>query len=161
MLDDDMYTETSAEQLLLEEKLLQFLAPFAEEGISPEDDRLQLNREGHVAYLQGSMQELPPGFVALDASRTWICYWLVHSLALLEAPLPEGLTRTGMLAQPQDKSLVLLPVFVTVPRLPFIDYGAEYNCGPIKGVEFLLQRDISFCSSRRNRLLRSPIPPAS
>jgi protein farnesyltransferase subunit beta len=108
MLDDDLYTETSAEQLLLEEKVLQFLAPFAEEGISPEDDRLQLNREGHVVYLQGSMQELPPGFVALDASRTWICYWLVHSLALLEAPLPDSLTTAGLSAEPA-KSLVFLP----------------------------------------------------
>lgn len=33
------------------------------------------------------LASLPAGFVALDASRPWICYWILHSLALLDRPL--------------------------------------------------------------------------
>ena len=41
---------------------------------------------------------LAAGFIALDASRAWICYWILHSLALLEAPLPETPTRESIIA---------------------------------------------------------------
>ena len=30
----------------------------------------------------------PPA--ALDASRPWLVFWITHSLALLEVPLPDG-----------------------------------------------------------------------
>ena len=47
-----------------------------------------LLRDSHVSYVLGGLGELPASFVVLDASRPWICYWVLHSLALLEAPLP-------------------------------------------------------------------------
>lgn len=53
---------------------------------------LQLNRQVHTAFLQGGLGQLNAGFAALDAGRPWICYWIVHSLALLNAPLPDGIS---------------------------------------------------------------------
>ena len=47
-----------------------------------------LHREEHVAYLMRSLRHLSAGHVVLDASRCWLCYWIVHALALLGAPLP-------------------------------------------------------------------------
>ena len=47
-----------------------------------------LQREEHVAYLLKSLRRLSAGFVALDASRCWLCYWIVHSLTLLGEALP-------------------------------------------------------------------------
>ena len=47
-----------------------------------------LNRDAHIAYLHKSLRVLSAGHVVLDASRCWLCYWIVHSLALLGAPLP-------------------------------------------------------------------------
>jgi len=46
-----------------------------------------LDRDAHVAYLTRSLTHLGSGFVVLDASRAWLCYWIVHSLALLSHPL--------------------------------------------------------------------------
>lgn len=51
-------------------------------------EALRLLRYVHVEYLHHGMGLLPAGFASLDASRPWIAYWLVHSLALLGAGLP-------------------------------------------------------------------------
>ena len=47
-----------------------------------------LQREEHVAYLLKSLRRLSAGFVVLDASRCWLCYWIVHSLTLPGEALP-------------------------------------------------------------------------
>lgn len=44
-----------------------------------------LLRSKHVAYLNRCLDGLPSSFAALDASRTWILYWIVHALDLLGA----------------------------------------------------------------------------
>ena len=41
------------------------------------------------------LTSLPGGYVKLNASRPWICYWIVHSLALQDAPLPPATTQAG------------------------------------------------------------------
>lgn len=45
----------------------------------------RLMREKHVAYLLRGLRSLSPGYVSLDASRPWLCYWILHSLDLLDA----------------------------------------------------------------------------
>ena len=52
-----------------------------------------LHRETHVAYLTKSLRHLSAGHVVLDASRCWLCYWIVHALALLGEPLGEDTAR--------------------------------------------------------------------
>jgi protein farnesyltransferase subunit beta len=52
-------------------------------------EALRLLRAVHVTYLHSGLDKLPGHFVALDASRPWIVYWILHSLALLGADLPE------------------------------------------------------------------------
>eukprot|EP00890_Picochlorum_soloecismus_P000394 jgi/Picsp_1/1355/NSC_04835-R1_farnesyl protein transferase subunit b len=49
-------------------------------------DCLLLQRERHIRFLKSGLLTLPAGFISLDASRTWICYWILHSLNLLGAP---------------------------------------------------------------------------
>jgi protein farnesyltransferase subunit beta len=46
-----------------------------------------LKRDEHVQYLYRSLRVLSAGHVVLDASRCWLCYWIVHSLALLGQPV--------------------------------------------------------------------------
>ena len=50
-----------------------------------------LQRDAHVAYLRKSLHHLSAGHVVLDASRCWLCYWIVHALALLGESLPPDL----------------------------------------------------------------------
>ena len=52
-----------------------------------------LHRETHVAYLTKSLRHLSAGHVVLDASRCWLCYWIVHALALLGEPLGDDAAR--------------------------------------------------------------------
>ncbi|EGB09801.1 hypothetical protein AURANDRAFT_24404 [Aureococcus anophagefferens] len=54
------------------------------------DDRRRprLMRERHVAYLMKGLGGLGGSYVALDASRPWLCYWILHGMDLLDA-LPE------------------------------------------------------------------------
>ena len=49
--------------------------------------RIAFLRDEHVGYILSGISHLSPGFVALDASRPWLCYWMVHALDLLGHPL--------------------------------------------------------------------------
>ncbi|XP_024185314.1 protein farnesyltransferase subunit beta isoform X1 [Rosa chinensis] len=45
---------------------------------------LELRRDEHIEYLMRGLRGLPASFSVLDAnSRPWMCYWILHSLALL------------------------------------------------------------------------------
>ncbi|KAH9790658.1 protein farnesyltransferase subunit beta [Citrus sinensis] len=44
---------------------------------------MELQRKNHVEYLLRGLQQLGPSFCSLDANRPWICYWILHSMALL------------------------------------------------------------------------------
>lgn len=44
---------------------------------------MELQRENHVEYLLRGLQQLGPSYCSLDANRPWICYWILHSMALL------------------------------------------------------------------------------
>lgn len=61
-------------------------------------DALLLQRDRHARYAGAGLGRLPASFASLDASRPWICYWVLHSLALLRAPLPEGVSADDVIA---------------------------------------------------------------
>jgi protein farnesyltransferase subunit beta len=87
---------TYAEQCACERQCANFLVPFS--TYSPEvlekfragalvnaDNEIRLLRDKHAEYLTaGLSKDLVPGFVSLDASRPWICYWILHALYLLD-----------------------------------------------------------------------------
>lgn len=63
-----------------EEKLKTFL----DIGLLNNNNEIKLLREKHCNYLvEGIVVRLSGGFVSLDASRPWICYWILHALHLL------------------------------------------------------------------------------
>ena len=113
MIEDGIRTATSQEQHALEQRLAllyeelhrdaQALGSHDSNTLSRETQRasatltdaLELQRSKHIEYLHGGLQQLPAGFASLDSGRPWICFWVIHSLALLKAPLPEGLSRAG------------------------------------------------------------------
>lgn len=43
----------------------------------------RLERQRHVAFLEGALGTLPSAFVAVDASRPWLFYWTLTGLQLL------------------------------------------------------------------------------
>lgn len=46
-----------------------------------------LHRERHVAFCMKGLSHLSQGYQDLDASRPWLCYWILHSLELLDVPI--------------------------------------------------------------------------
>lgn len=97
MVDDGVPTVTSAEQLELERRVASIYSAF--QGItSVGADELHLRRQLHRRYLYKGLGNLPEGFSSLDASRPWIVYWIVHSLALLKCPLPPIPSRTSLIS---------------------------------------------------------------
>lgn len=82
---DKLITETTEQQDETVKKCLEFLAgshssqkgPLNRHGVSP------LLRDEHIGYLYDSLEDYPPGFVAMDASRPWMIYWALAGLSLL------------------------------------------------------------------------------
>lgn len=93
--NDGFDTPTSEEQVKTEGALRELLAlyipqpgkPASSAALRVED--LALNRKAHIAWLKGLLNPLPTPYTTLDASRPWLIYWVVHSLALLGASLDD------------------------------------------------------------------------
>ena len=100
-------TSTSSEQEECELNCATFFAPFSllgqdsraalvSEGFyaAPADGGgIRLMREWHVRYILKGLVQLSSGYSSLDASRPWLCYWMLHSLDLLGALPLDACTR--------------------------------------------------------------------
>ena len=87
MLDDGLRTASSEEQAGLEQRVARALQDHAGLPAVERAAGLALRRGEHEAYLRAGLAGLPRGYVALEAGRPWLAYWLLHSLALLGAPV--------------------------------------------------------------------------
>ena len=97
MFEDDRPTRTSEAQHEVEQEVLQLYGNLLQLPPQGRLEAVRLRRADHVRYLCSGLQTLPAGYIKLNASRPWICYWITHSLALLDAPLPMGSTEAGTL----------------------------------------------------------------
>lgn len=52
---------------------------------------LRLERDVHAAYLARGLNYLSRWMVALDASKPWLTYWILHSLDLLEVEISQDI----------------------------------------------------------------------
>lgn len=94
---DDMGSETLYDQCECERECAPFLIPLSSQppqtrmewsnnGLLSEEGKIRLLRQQHVNYLNNALSKaLPAGFVVLDASKPWICYWILHALNILDA----------------------------------------------------------------------------
>ena len=55
------------------------------EGAAP-----SLNTKMTVRFLLRGLKNLSEGYECLDASRPWLCYWILHALNLLGERVDEG-----------------------------------------------------------------------
>ena len=97
MIEDGVITATSTEQTSLQDRITSTYQQLKDAGLEEGVEALLLNRDRHVAYLHGGLQYLPSGFIVLDSSRPWICFWIIHSLALLDAPLPTEVVKESVI----------------------------------------------------------------
>lgn len=97
MIEDGVVTATSIEQTNLQDRITSLYQQLTDAGLGASVGALLLNRDRHISYLHGGLQHLPSGFIVLDSSRPWICFWIIHSLALLEAPLPSDVSEQAVI----------------------------------------------------------------
>ena len=81
--DDGESTITSKEQEAVEKKIISRLQRTSAVGA----DRVALWRDKHIDFLKRGLVWLSSDYECLDASRPWLCYWIVHSLSLLDYTL--------------------------------------------------------------------------
>lgn len=99
LFDTDEYpSDSSEEQKKVESSVLDLFRDFCGGVLVQDADEQQLDdcpvesllkevkllRGKHVRYLKTGLRDLPGSFESLDANRPWLCYWIVHALALLE-----------------------------------------------------------------------------
>ncbi|XP_076801762.1 protein farnesyltransferase subunit beta-like [Clavelina lepadiformis] len=90
VVDDEGYpTYSSMEQETVEHSVMKKFRDF--EDFSDIEPEILIQRERHVSYLLRGLVRLSKSYECLDASRPWLCYWIVHSLALLDEPIPDEL----------------------------------------------------------------------
>ncbi|EFP81462.2 uncharacterized protein PGTG_07083, partial [Puccinia graminis f. sp. tritici CRL 75-36-700-3] len=90
---DNLKTATSQNQLSTESDIIKYLEPFA--SFNPQNsskesrsiDSVKLASSSHITYLYPKIFELPGQWIALDASRTWIMYWVLGSLSMLDVKI--------------------------------------------------------------------------
>ncbi len=109
LADDGYSTVSSRQQCETEDVVLRCLLharSLEEQGFGGEvQGSLTLQRQRHVEYLLSGLETLNTGHASLDASRPWLCYWILHALSLLQALPDEAMLNrvAAFLARCQDK----------------------------------------------------------
>ncbi|XP_052196604.1 protein farnesyltransferase subunit beta [Diospyros lotus] len=80
-------TVTQREQWMVERQVFEIYNIFMGLPHNPQAVMLEVRRDEHIEYLYKGLRELGPAFGVLDANRPWICYWILHSIAMLGEPL--------------------------------------------------------------------------
>uniref|UniRef100_A0ACD5VZK1 Uncharacterized protein n=1 Tax=Avena sativa TaxID=4498 RepID=A0ACD5VZK1_AVESA len=98
-------TVTQVEQMKVEARVGDIYRVFFDAPPSTKSVMLELWRDQHVEYLTKGLRHLAPSFHVLDANRPWLCYWMVHGLALLDETLDDDLENdiVDFLSRCQDK----------------------------------------------------------
>ncbi|XP_027154606.1 protein farnesyltransferase subunit beta [Coffea eugenioides] len=84
-------TKTQEEQWMVENDVGQIYSSVSSIPPNAQSVFLEIRRDNHIQYLMHGLNNLGPSFSTLDANRPWICYWILHSIALLGDSLDEEL----------------------------------------------------------------------
>ncbi|KAF9320623.1 hypothetical protein BG006_002749, partial [Podila minutissima] len=159
--DDSFPTESSEVQLETEESIRRAFFSYTPESPRPTPlASIELRKMRHVKYVLGGIDFLASYWTSLDASKPWLCYWILHSLDLLGYKIPEKLAEraistishmqceTGGFAGGPGQEAHLAPTYAAVNVLAIIGTKEAYDViNRTTLLEFLLrvkQKDGSF-----------------
>ncbi|KAI3951080.1 hypothetical protein MKW92_030614 [Papaver armeniacum] len=83
MEESKKQTLSQSEQLKVQTEVFYMYKHFDSTPNHVQNQWLTLQRYNHIEYLTKGLKHLGPGFCCLDANRPWLCYWILHSVALL------------------------------------------------------------------------------
>ncbi|KAG9336505.1 hypothetical protein JZ751_002852 [Albula glossodonta] len=139
--DDNVETVTSVQQKKVEETIqevirAQWLNHSIPQAVFSSPTLLQ---QQHYVYLKKGLQNLSDSYECLDASRPWLCYWILHSLELLNEHVPTPLSSdvckflarcqspTGGFGGGPGQQAHLAPTYAAVNALCIIGTQEAYN----------------------------------
>ncbi|XP_071018612.1 protein farnesyltransferase subunit beta [Oncorhynchus clarkii lewisi] len=134
--DDGVETVTSVEQRKVECSIQDVVSVYKQIHSLPQPTLL---RDQHYQYLKKGLRHLSDAYECLDASRPWLCYWILHSLELLEEPVPTAIASdvckflarcqspTGGFAGGPCQAAHLAPTYAAVNALCIIGTQEAYN----------------------------------
>ncbi|KAL3624243.1 hypothetical protein CASFOL_033059 [Castilleja foliolosa] len=76
-------TKSQEEQWMVQDQVFRIYDLVCQLPPHAQSVNFELRRENHIEYLTKSLKQLGPNFAVLDANRPWLCYWIIHSIALL------------------------------------------------------------------------------
>lgn len=76
-------TKTQEDQWNLDHKVYTIYSQFHSLPPNAQVAHLEIQRDSHIEYLTNGLKRLGPSFSVLDANRPWLCYWILHSIAVL------------------------------------------------------------------------------
>ncbi|XP_030577776.1 protein farnesyltransferase subunit beta [Archocentrus centrarchus] len=135
-VDDGVETVTSVEQKKVEKSIEEVISVYKQIHSLPQPTLL---REQHYQYLKKGLRHLSDAYECLDASRPWLCFWILHSLELLEEPIPSAVASdvcqflarcqspTGGFAGGPGQHAHLAPTYAAVNALCIIGTDEAYN----------------------------------
>ncbi|XP_029590210.1 protein farnesyltransferase subunit beta isoform X1 [Salmo trutta] len=144
--DDGVETVTSVEQRKVERSIQEVISVYKQIHSLPHTAAVfttmtepTLLRDQHYQYLKKGLRHLSDAYECLDASRPWLCYWILHSLELLEEPVPTAIASdvckflarcqspTGGFAGGPCQAAHLAPTYAAVNALCIIGTQEAYN----------------------------------
>ncbi|XP_057447464.1 protein farnesyltransferase subunit beta [Lotus japonicus] len=84
-------TVSQRDQWMVESQVFQIYQLFATIPPNAQSLMVELQRDKHAEYLSKGLRHLGPAFSVLDANRPWLCYWILHSIALLGESIDDEL----------------------------------------------------------------------
>uniref|UniRef100_A0A131XVC9 Protein farnesyltransferase subunit beta n=1 Tax=Ixodes ricinus TaxID=34613 RepID=A0A131XVC9_IXORI len=85
--NDDGHPTASSEEQKKVENAVDSCFRYMRSASKLEDGCPVLHHERHIAFLMKGLSHLPLPYQDLDASRPWLCYWILHSLELLDTSI--------------------------------------------------------------------------
>ncbi|XP_068336017.1 protein farnesyltransferase subunit beta-like isoform X1 [Pyrus communis] len=89
-------TVTQRDQWMVESEVFGIYGRFGSLPPKAQSVMIELQRDSHIEYLTRGLIGLPSSFSVLDANRPWLCYWILHSLALLGESIDDELERNAI-----------------------------------------------------------------
>ncbi|KAG0324199.1 hypothetical protein BGZ99_002079 [Dissophora globulifera] len=138
--DDGFPTDSSNLQEETEEAIRRVFFPYTKESPMPKPiPSIELRKLRHVKYMLEGINGLASYWTALDASKPWLCYWIVHGLDLLGYKIPDALAQraistirnmqsaTGGFAGGPGQDAHLAPTYAAVNVLAIIGTKEAYD----------------------------------
>ncbi|KAK8928498.1 Protein farnesyltransferase subunit beta [Platanthera zijinensis] len=99
-------TLSQLEQCKVEERVFEIYRIFSDAPAHTQTLMVELWRDKHIEFLTRGFNQLGPSYHVLDANRPWLCYWILHSRALLSESIDTELENNTIdfLSRCKDKN---------------------------------------------------------